>query len=109
MSKRPPVKPGQDVERREDGPRAEASAVDTNFRPHATSVPELSVIAGVYLDSLRSGRRPIQALMERFNVDRESAKGWPALCRTAGLLPARDQPQILSVADETSHWYRLVD
>ena len=86
-----------------------ATSVDTNLRPQATSVPELSLIAGIYLDSLRNGRRPIQALMERFNVDRESAKGWPALCRTAGLLPARDQPQILSVPDETSHWYRLVD
>jgi len=109
MSKRPPVKPGQDVERREGGGRAQASAVDTNFRPHATSVPELSVIAGVYLESVRSGRRPIQALMERFNVDRDSAKSWPTLCRAAGLLPPRDQPQITTVPDEISNRYRLVD
>jgi hypothetical protein len=109
MSKRPAVKLGADLEPRVDGGRVLATAVDTNFRPHATSVPELSVIAGIYLDSLRSGRRPIQALMERFNVDRDSAKGWPTMCRTAGLLPPRDQPQIVTVPDETSHRYRLVD
>ncbi len=82
--------------------------MDTNFRPRATSVPELSVIAGIYLDSLRSGQRPIQALMERFNVDRDSAKAWPALCRVAGLLPARDQPQVVRAPDETGRHFRVV-
>ena len=81
--------------------------MDTNFRPHATSIPDLTVIATVYLDSLRSGRRPIEALMEKFNVDRDSAKGWPALCRVAGLLPARDQPQIAAAPDDTSHRFRF--
>jgi len=109
MSKRPAVKPVADPAPHAHGGRVRATGVDTNLRPQAMSVPDLSVVAGIYLDSLRSGRRPIQALMERFNVDRESAKGWPTLCRTAGLLPARDQPQILAQADETSQWYRLVD
>lgn len=81
--------------------------VDTNFRPQATSVPDLKVIAGIYLDSIRSGRRPIEALMEKFNVDRDSAKGWPALCRDAGLLPARDQPQVVAEENDTSHRYRF--
>jgi hypothetical protein len=109
MTKRAAVKPGADSAPLVHGGRARATTIDTNLRPHATSVPDLSVIARIYLDSLRSGRRPIQALMERFNVDRESAKGWPSLCRTAGLLPARDQPQLLALPDETSQWYRLVD
>jgi hypothetical protein len=86
-----------------------ATTVDTNLRPPGTSVPDLSLIAGIYIDSIRNGRRPIQVLMERFNVDRESANGWPTLCRAAGLLPARDQPQVLTVPGETSQWYRLVD
>ena len=84
-----------------------SAPVDTNFRPHATSVPELSLIAGIYLDSLRIGRRPIEALMEKFNVDRASAKGWPTLCREAGLLPARDQPQIVAETDDKSQRFRI--
>ena len=109
MSKPPAGKLGSDLAPNVHGGRKVATAVDTNLRPSATSVPDLSVVAGIYLDSLRSGRRPIQALMERFNVDRESAKAWPALCRTAGLLPARDQPQLRTMPDETAQWYRLVD
>ena len=107
MSKRPTVDREADVEARGSRGAGPATPVDTNFRPHATSVPELSVIAGIYLDSLRNGRRPIEALMERFNVDRDSAKGWPALCREAGLLPARDQPQIAAAPDDTSHRFRF--
>jgi hypothetical protein len=84
-----------------------ASRVDTSFRPAAKSVPDLTVIAGIYLDSLRNGRRPIEALMERFNVDRASAKGWPALCREAGLLPARDQPQLVAAPHDTSQRTRF--
>ncbi|MCU1396373.1 MAG: hypothetical protein JWM34_4801 [Ilumatobacteraceae bacterium] len=84
------------------------STVDTSLRPAAKSVPDLSVIAALYLDSLRLGKRPIQALMERFNVDRESAKSWPAMCRDAGLLPARDQPQIVAApTDDQSHRLRV--
>lgn len=83
--------------------------VDTSLRPAAKSVPDLAVIAALYLDSLRVGKRPIQALMERFNVDRESAKAWPDLCREAGLLPARDQPQLATAPDdETSLRLRIV-
>ena len=84
-----------------------SAPVDTNFRPHATSVPDLKLIAGTYLDSLRLGRRPIEALMEKFNVDRDSAKGWPTLCREAGLLPARDQPQIAAETDDKSQRFRI--
>jgi len=65
------------------------------------------LIAGIYLDSLRIGRRPIEALMEKFNVDRASAKGWPTLCREAGLLPARDQPQIVAETDDKSQRFRI--
>lgn len=88
--------------------RRVASTIDTNFRPAATSVPDLSVIATCYLDALRTGRPPIEALMEKFNVDRDSAKGWPALCRTAGLLPPRDQPQLAAAPEDTSHRFRIV-
>jgi hypothetical protein len=109
MSKRPAGKLGSDVAAPVVVGRVRVTSVDTNLRPASTSVPDLSVVAGIYLDSLRNGRRPIQALMERFNVDRESAKAWPALCRTAGLLPARDQPQLRTMPDETAQWYRLVD
>jgi len=84
-----------------------SAPVDTNFRPQATSVPDLNLIAGIYLDSLRIGRRPIEALMEKFNVDRASAKGWPTLCREAGLLPARDQPQIAAETDDKSQRFRI--
>ncbi|MCU1390245.1 MAG: hypothetical protein JWL72_3583 [Ilumatobacteraceae bacterium] len=85
------------------------STVDTSLRPTAKGVPDLNVIAGLYLESLRVGKRPIQALMERFNVDRESAKSWPALCREAGLLPARDQPQLATAPDdETTLRLRIV-
>ncbi len=106
MSKRPVVDPEAIVETTKNvAPRV---PVDTNFRPQATSVPELSLIANIYLDSLRSGRRPIEALMERFNVDRESAKGWPTLCREAGLLPARNEPQIVAEPGDTSYRFRLV-
>ncbi|MCU1397811.1 MAG: hypothetical protein JWN62_920 [Acidimicrobiales bacterium] len=85
------------------------STVDTSLRPTAKSIPDLNVIAGLYLESLRVGKRPIQALMERFNVDRESAKSWPALCREAGLLPARDQPQLATAPDdETTLRLRIV-
>jgi hypothetical protein len=93
MTKRPAVIVEADVEAgARPANRTSAVPVDTNLRPHATSVPELSVIAKIYLDSLRNGRRPIDALMERFHVDRDSAKIWPAMCRAAGLLPARHQP-----------------
>jgi hypothetical protein len=109
MSKRPASKLGSDLAANMHDGRVRSTTLDTNLRPPATSVPDLSVVAGIYLDSLRSGRRPIQALMERFNVDRESAKAWPSLCRTAGLLPARDQPQLRTVPDETMLWYPLAD
>lgn len=107
VTKRPAIDGEAEVESRQTRGRAPAVPVDTNFRPAATSVPDLAVIASVYLESLRSGRRPIEALMERFNVDRVSAKGWPTLCREAGLLPARDQPQIVAAPDDTSHRYRV--
>jgi hypothetical protein len=105
MSKRPTVDP--DAQTKAPVSAAPAARVDTNFRPQATVVPDLAVIAGIYLDAVRSGRRPIEALMERFNVDRDSAKGWPALCRDARLLPARDQPQIAAAPDDTSHRFRF--
>jgi hypothetical protein len=107
MSKRPAVNPDADVRARASRGEAPEVAVDTNFRPHATSVPDLTLVAGIYLDSLRSGRRPIEALMERFNVDRASAKGWPALCRDAGLLPDRNQPQIVAEPDDRSQRFRF--
>jgi hypothetical protein len=108
MTKHPAANLEEDVQVRRVGRgHVPEASVDTNFRPRATSVPELSVIAGIYLDSLRNGRRPIEALMERFNVDRESAKGWPTLCRVAGLLPARDQPQIVSAPDDRSQRFRF--
>ena len=95
--------------RRRNTNRAASVPVDTSLRPSAKSVPELSVIAATYLDAVRNGQRPIQALMERFNVDRDSAKPWPALCRAAGLLPARDQPQIAAgPGDDASHRLRFV-
>jgi hypothetical protein len=109
MNERSTGKSTADDEPRVVRGRVRSAPVDTSLRPAAKSVPELSVIAGIYLDSLRVGKRPIQALMERFNVDRESAKAWPALCRDAGLLPARDQPQLVSPPDdETSHRLRFV-
>jgi hypothetical protein len=107
VSKRPTADLEADGEVRLGRGRVPHTPVDTNFRPPATAVPELSVIAGIYLDSLRNGRRPIEALMERFNVDRDSAKGWPELCRVAGLLPARDQPQIVAAPNDTSQRYRF--
>lgn len=82
--------------------RGSVSGVDTNFRPAAKSIPDLEVIAELYLTALRSGRRPIQAIMEKYNVDRESAKAWPALCRDAGFLPPRDQPQFVADPDDTT-------
>jgi hypothetical protein len=106
MSKSPTADLEADAPRPRGGGRA-SSPVDTNFRPAATSVPDLKVIAAVYLDSLRVGRRPIEALMEKFNVDRDSAKGWPTLCREAGLLPARDQPQIAAEVDDKSQRFRI--
>ena len=107
MSKREEVDSDADVVSRVGRRGERRPPVDTNIRPPATSVPELATIAKIYLDSLRNGRRPIEALMERFNVDRESAKGWPTLCRDAGLLPARDQPQIVAAADDTSQRFRF--
>lgn len=78
------------------------SDVDTNFRPPATSVPDLARVAELYITALRTGQRPIQAIMEKYNVDRESAKAWPQLCREAGLLPPRDQPQFAADPDDTT-------
>jgi hypothetical protein len=106
MSKSPTADLEADVPRARGG-RVPSAPVDTNFRPQATSVPDLKLIAGIYLDSLRIGRRPIEALMEKFNVDRASAKGWPTLCREAGLLPARDQPQIVAETDDKSQRFRI--
>lgn len=82
--------------------RGVGSDVDTNFRPPAKSVPDLAVIAELYVTALRTGRRPIQAIMEKYNVDRESAKSWPQLCRDAGFLPPRDQPQFVTDPDDTT-------
>ncbi|MEO6124349.1 MAG: hypothetical protein ABIR32_11620 [Ilumatobacteraceae bacterium] len=79
-----------------------SSGIDTNFRPPAKSIPDLSAIADLYVTALQSGRRPIQAIMEKYNVDRESAKSWPQLCRDAGLLPPRDQPQFVTDPDDTT-------
>jgi hypothetical protein len=108
MSDRSGEVPGEEVRRR-SGVRVPSVPVDTGLRPRAKAVPDLSVIAGIYLDSVRNGQRPIQALMERFNVDRDSAKAWPELCRAAGLLPARDQPQIVALpGDDASHRLRFV-
>ena len=107
MTKRRTTDLEADVETSTARPPVVHAPVDTNFRPQATSVPDLAVIAGIYLDSLRNGRRPIESLMERFNVDRDSAKGWPALCRDAGLLPARNQPQIVAAPDDTSYRFRF--
>jgi hypothetical protein len=80
--------------------RGSVSGVDTNFRPPATTVPDLAVIADLYVTALKTGRRPIQAIMEKYNVDRASAKLWPTLCRDAGLLPPRDQPQFVPDPDD---------
>ena len=108
MSKRPTVGPEAEAEPHvARGGRTPVVPVDTNFRPQATSVPDLALIARIYLDSLRNGRRPIESRMERFNVDRNSAKGWPTLCRAAGLLPDRDQPQIAAPADDNDSSYRF--
>jgi hypothetical protein len=82
--------------------------VDTNMRPPAKSVPDLAVIAALYATATRAGQRPIEALMQKFNVDRESAKAWPQLCREAGLLPPRDQPQVDADPDDTTSGSRLV-
>ena len=82
--------------------------VDTNVRPPAKATPDLAAIAAVYIAATRSGRRPIEALMEKFNVDRASAKPWPELCREAGLLPPRDQPQVAADPDDIGLGSRMV-
>jgi len=60
----------------------------------ATPREVLAERAGVYLAAVQDGRKPIQALMDRYDVDRSTAKNWPAQLRQAGLLPPADQPQV---------------
>jgi len=64
----------------------------------ATPREVLAERAGVYLAAVQADRKPIQALMDHFGVDRLTAKNWPAQLRDAGLIPPRDQPQVPSEA-----------
>lgn len=68
--------------------RSEAAA---NFDPDAVDWP---AVADVYLSAVMAGRAPIQAIMDRFEIEREIAKTWPTVCRRMGLLPPFDRPQI---------------
>lgn len=62
----------------------------------SSAVTEEAIIkaAEYYLDAHRSGRAPVQRVMDELLINRVTAVAVLAACRFRGLLPDRDQPQL---------------
>jgi len=63
-------------------------------RGRGSEMPPLEEIAAVYLAAYTAGKKPITALCDHFDVERSTAKNWPAKCRAAGLLAPRNEPPV---------------
>lgn len=70
-----------------------AEVVVAGPAPAVEEVP-LEEIAATYLEAVSVDRKPIQTLVDRYDIDRTTANQWVTRCREQGLLPPRNEPQI---------------
>lgn len=63
-------------------------------RPAALPAGGLQEVADTFREACEVNRRPIQTIVDRYDVDREVATEWVALCRADGLLPPKGEPVV---------------
>ncbi len=81
-----------------DPPAPTETSTELADHPSSTTKILLAEIADTYREALSVGRRPIQTLVDRYDVDRAIAQGWVNQCRKVGLLPPRTEPQVEATA-----------
>lgn len=71
--------------------------------PTNTKRPKLASIAEVYKDAVANDRKPITAIVDRWDCTRQEANAWVTAARTAGHLPPRTEP-VIPAGDVPHHF-----
>lgn len=61
---------------------------------------DLDEVASTYKEAFTVGRRPVQTIIDRYDVTRDTARALVARCRAEGLLPPRDEPPVAAEAPQ---------